>query len=426
MGKLTALKIKNAKPKQKPYRLSDGEGLVLEVTPQGSKRWRFRYTFDGKEKLISMGIYPEVDLKTARDRRYLARKQVADGMDPSEIRQAQKASRGDEFSFETIAREWHMRNKAKWSKHYGEQILVRLEKDVFPWLGGRHVDDINPPDVLKCLRRIENRGATELAHRVKWYCGQAFRYGIATGNATRDPTQDLRGALGARKPEKMAAITEPRKAGELLRAIDDYEGSFVVKSALKLAPLVFVRPGELRQAEWSEVDLERAEWRIPAAKMKSREEHVVPLSTQAIRIIEDLRPYTGEGGAAKYLFHSPRTRKRPMSNNGILSALRRMGYTKEEMTGHGFRAMASTMLNELGWRPDLIEKQLAHKELNAVRASYNRASYLDERRKMMQAWSDYLDELKKGGKVKARGLFFRQSEAKRTAQLDTQWLRGSP
>ena len=399
MGKLTAVAIKNAKPKQKLYRLSDGEGLVLEVPPKGSKRWRFRYFFDGKEKLISLGKYPEVDLKAARDRRHEARKQVADGINPSEARQAEKASRGDEFAFETIAREWHMLNKPKWTKHYGEQILVRLERDVFPWLGSKHIDDIDPPEVLKCLRRIENRGAGELAHRTKWYCGQAFRYGIATGKTKRDPTQDLRGALGARKPEKMASITEPRKAGELLRAIEAYEGSFIVKSALKIAPLVFVRPGELRHAEWSEIDIERAEWRIPAAKMKTREEHIVPLSKQAISIIEDLRPYTGEGAAAKYLFHTPQTRQRPMSENGILSALRRMGYTKEEMTGHGFRAMASTMLNELGWRPDLIEKQLAHKELNAVRASYNRASYLDERRKMMQAWADYLDELKTGGKI---------------------------
>ena len=399
MQNLTVTAIKNAKPKEKAYRISDGKGLYLEITPNGSKRWRFRYFFDGKEKLISLGVYPEISLKEARERHLEARNKVANDIDPSAERQLKKASRGDEFSFEYLAREWHGINVPKWSKHYGEQVLVRLEKNIFPWVGGKNIADITTSDMLKTLQRAQNRGAFDTAHRLKAYCSHVFFHAISKDIITTDPTQNLSRLLTKKRHKHFASITDPKQIGGLLRTIDGYEGTLPIKCALRLAPLVMLRPKELRCAEWEEIDIENAEWRIPAEKMKAGEMHIVPLSRQAIEIIEELRPLTGTGTIAKYLFPSPRDKKHPMSDNAVLSALRRMGFSKEEMTGHGFRSMASTCLNELGYNRDHIERQLAHAERNNVRAAYNYAEYLPERRKMMQEWADYLDELKAGGKV---------------------------
>lgn len=397
--KLTAISVKQAKPTKKTRKIFDGQGLFLEIKPNGSKLWRHKFYFEGKEKLLSLGTYPEITLAEARDAHREARILIAKGINPSEARQAQKEAKSDANSFEAIAREWHTKNIGKWTEKHGDQILRRLELNVFPWLGKVGIQKITPPELLKVMRRMEDRGAHETAHRVLSSCGQVFRYAIATGRAEQDISQHLRGALTPTRAKHLASITEPAKIGELLRAIDAYEGTFVVKSALQLAPLVFVRPKELRMAEWAEIDIKKAEWHIPAEKMKARQKHIVPLSRQAIAVIEELRPLTGHGAAAKYLFPSPRTLARPMSDNAVLGALRRMGYSKDEMTGHGFRSMASTRLNEMGYNRDHIERQLAHSEGNSVRAAYNYADYLEQRKIMMQEWADYLDELKAGGEV---------------------------
>lgn len=386
----------NGTATNKPYRVTDERGLYLEVTPKGSKRWRFKYRFEGKEKLLSLGVYPEVSLKKARERREELRRQTADGIDPSHRRKAERQSTGHQNSFEAVAREWHHKYSANWSDSHSSRTIVRLEQNVFPWLGTKNTNDISAPELLTVLRRVESRGALETAHRVNQICGQVFRYAIATGRAERDPAADLKGALPPAKEKHHPSITEPIKIGGLMRAIQDYSGSIITTTALKLSPLLFVRPGELRQAEWSEINLDNAEWRIPLEKMKKRVIHIVPLSRQAIAIIRDIQPLTGRD---KYLFPSNRTITRPMSNNTINAALRRIGYTKEEMTAHGFRSMASTILNEQGWNRDAIERQLAHGEKDGVRAAYNYAQYLPERKKMMQAWADYLDGLSSGAEV---------------------------
>ncbi len=396
---LTDTATKNAKPKDKPYRLADEKGLYLEVKPNGSKYFRMKYRFDGKEKLLAFGVYPETSLKEARDKRDEARKQLAQGIDPSENRKAMKAAQAaDGDTFEVIAREWHSKFSPNWTPEHGERILRRLEADIFPWLGNRPIREITAPELLACLRRVESRGALDTAHRAHQNCGQVFRYAVATGRAERDPCGDLKGAMPPVKDRHHASITDPKAIGDLLRAIEGYKGAYVTKAAMGLAPLVFVRPGELRQAEWAEIDLDKAEWRIPAEKMKMRDPHIIPLSTQAVAILRELHPLTGRG---RYVFPSARTPNgdRCMSENAVLAALRRLGYGKEEMTGHGFRSMASTLLNEQGWHRDAIERQLAHAERNAVRAAYNYAEHLPERRKMMQAWADYLDGLKKGAEV---------------------------
>ncbi len=318
--------------------------------------------------------------------------------------QAEKLAQAGAESFEAIAREWHAKFSPGWVASHGDRIMRRLEKDLFPWLGPRPIGAIKAPELLAVLRRIESRGAQETAHRamqncLMQNCGQLFRYAVATGRAERDPTGDLRGALPPPKEKHHASIIEPKRIGALLRAIDSYEGFFATKCALRLAPLVFVRPGELRKAQWREIDLDKAEWRIPAERMKMREQHIVPLSRQAVEILREIEPLTSRGIPAKpeaphYVFPGAQSRERPMSENAVLAALRRMGYTKEEMTGHGFRSMASTLLHEQGWNHQVIERQLAHAERNAVSAAYNFAEYLPERRKMMQAWADYLDALK--------------------------------
>ena len=391
---LTDASIKNAKPKEKVYKLTDGEGMFLLLNPNGSRWWRFNYRIGGKHKQISFGVYPEVTLKEAREKRDAARKMLRDGIDPSQAKKAQKASDSGADSFESIAREWFAKFSPTWTPSHGKRIFRRLERDIFPWIGKRSIGEIKAPELLTVLRRIEERGAVETAHRASQNCGQVFRYAVATGRAERDPTGDLRGAIPPAKQTHHASITDPREIGALLRAINAYEGGLIVRCALRLAPLVFVRPGELRKAHWSEINWEKSEWVIPAERMKMREKHIVPLSRQSLEILRELQPLTGDG---KYLFPSPRTSDRPMSDNAILSALRRMGYTGDQMTGHGFRSMASTLLNEQGWHRDAIERQLAHAERDSIRAAYNYAEHMPERRRMMQSWADYLGELRKGG-----------------------------
>ncbi len=389
---LTELKVKQARGREESYKLTDGRGLYLLVRPNGGKWWRFDYRYGGKRKTLSMGVYPDVSLKKARNRLDEARLQLADGIDPGALRRAEKGAGKD--TFEAVAREWLQNMRADWVDSYYTKVVRRLETDIFPWIGFRPAGDITAPELLACLRRIESRGAVETAHRVKTTAGQIFRYAIATGRAERDISADLRGALKSRKKGHHASITDPVEIGALLRAIEDYQGDHVTRCALKLAPLTFVRPGELRYAEWPEIDQEAAEWRIPAHKMKMNAPHIVPLSRQALAVLDDLRPLTGRG---RYLFPGARSAERPMSENTVNAALRRLGYTKEQMTGHGFRSMASTRLNESQrWHTDAIERQLAHGERNNVRAAYNYAEHLAERRRMMQWWVDYLDGLREG------------------------------
>ena len=403
---LTDIKIRSLKPQKTSFKVWDTGGLYLEVSPAGGKWWRWKYRFAGKEKRLSFGVYPDVSLKAAREKRDIARQQLGCGIDPSEARKAEKIAQAGAESFEAIAREWHAKFSPGWVASHSDRILRRLENDIFPWLGKRSISEIKAPDVLAVLRRIESRGALETAHRALQNCGQVFRYAVATGRAERDPTGDLSGALPSPKEKHHASLIEPKRIAELLRAIDAYQGYFVTKSALRLAPLVFVRPGELRRAQWPEIDLEKAEWRIPGERMKMREQHIVPLARQAVEILVELAPLTNRVFSArrdrpKYVFPSARTHERPMSENAILAALRRMGYTKDEMTGHGFRSMASTLLHEQGWNHQAIERQLAHAERNGVSAAYNFAEHLQERRRMMQAWADYLDSLKVNGNGRA-------------------------
>jgi integrase len=396
---LSDVTIRKAKPAGKTQRLFDGGGLYLELSPAGGKWWRFKYRFAGKEKRLSLGTYPDTGLADARDKRDALRKLLAAGVDPSEQRKAVKAA-GEEHtanSFEVVAREWHAKQSATWVELHASRIMLRLENDVFPWLGSRPIGDVTAKELLATVNRIVDRGAVESAHRVLQNCGQVLRYAIATGRAARNPAADLRGALPTVKQTHLAAIIEPAAIGGLLRAMDAYNGSLVTKCALRLAPLVFVRPGELRQAEWAEFDLDTAQWNIPAAKMKMREPHLVPLAPQAVTILRELHALTGRG---RYVFPSARSPQRPMSNNAVLSALRRMGYATDEMSGHGFRAMARTVLDEvLHFRPDYIEHQLAHAVKDPNGRAYNRTAHLPERRKMMAAWADYLDTLKVGGNV---------------------------
>lgn len=391
--KLTEIKIRNAKPKENSYKISDGRGMYLEISPRGGKWWRLKYRIYGKEKRISLGTYPDTSLKLAREKCDEARKLLAAGIDPSQNRKATKAAYHNKGThFELIAREWHSKYSDSWTEAHAKKILRNFSHDIFPYMGGEPIESITAPQLLQILRRVEERPAIETAHRLLLNCGKVFRYAIATGRVQRDIAADLKGALQPLKQVHRAAITDTKKAGELLRAIDGYQGSFVTQCALKLAPLTFVRPGELRHAEWSEIDLENSEWNIPASKMKMKDPHLVPLAIQAITILKEIKLLTGSG---RYVFPSARSRLRPMSNNAILAALRRMGYEKHEMSGHGFRAMARTILDEtLGIRPDFIEHQLAHAVRDPNGRAYNRTAHLTERKKMMQTWADYLDKLK--------------------------------
>ncbi|MEO6967992.1 MAG: integrase arm-type DNA-binding domain-containing protein [Rhodanobacteraceae bacterium] len=394
---LTDTKLRKLKPKAKLYRVADAGGLCVEVVPNGSRLWRFRFRFAGKAKMLSLGAYPEITLVEARQRRDEARKLVAHGTDPSLQRRIEKVNARmlSATTFQAVADEW-LAGRDHLADTTRDKVRWLLESFAFPWIGTRPVGGINAPELLTVLRRIESLGRLETTQRLKQVCGQVFRYAVATGRAERDPTGDLRGALKTGKTRHHASITDPVKVGELLHAIGGFTGSLVVACALKFAPLTFVRPGELRKAEWSEFDLDKSEWRIPAERMKMRETHLVPLSTQAVAILRELHPLTGVG---RYVFPSIRSMQQPMSENTVTAALRRLGYTGDEMTGHGFRSMASTLLHEQGWNTDVIERQLAHAERNKVKAAYNYAEYLPQRRKMMQAWADYLDVLKQGGNV---------------------------
>jgi integrase len=394
---LTDTAIRKAKPEAKQRKLYDERGLFLLISPKGGKWWRFKYQFDGKEKLLSLGTYPDTSLKDARERRDQARKQVAAGIDPGEHRKARKTATiaKQANSFEVVAREWYAKHSPNWSPNHGNRIIRRLERDIFPWIGGKPIADIDAPRLLEVIRRIEQRGALETAHRALGNCGQVFRYAIATGRAERDPSGDLRGALPPVKEEHFASVTEPNKVAEVLRALDGYEGTLTVRCALRLAPLVFVRPGELRHAKWADIGLEVAEWRYTVTKTDTQ--HIVPLSRQAVEILKELQPLTGRG---EYVFPGARSTARPMSDNAILAAMRRMGIGKEEMSGHGFRAMARTILDEvLGFRPDYIEHQLAHAVRDPNGRANNRTAHLPERREMMQEWADYLDKLKAGAEI---------------------------
>jgi integrase len=395
---LDALTVKGSKPQEKSYRLYDTNGLYLEITPKGGKLWRLKYRYAGKEKLLSFGSFPSISLKEARALKDEARKQLANEIDPSALKKELKRSRVEaaQNSFEFVAREWISKNNKKWSAGNSKLVTSRFERLIFPLIGKASIANLTAPELLTAIRRIEKGGSTYTAHKVLQNCGQVFRYSIATGRSITDPSAALKGALPPTKATHHASITDPKKVGALLRAIKGYEGTFVTKQALKLAPLVIVRPGELRHAEWQEIDLENSEWRIPADKMKMKAVHIVPLSSQAISILEETQAVTGNG---KYVFPSVRSASRPMSENTINASLRRMGYTKEEMTGHGFRSMASTLLNEQGWHWDAIERQLAHAERNSIRAAYNYAEHMPERIKMMQHWADYLEGLASGADV---------------------------
>lgn len=406
---LSELAVRKAKAlPDRAIKLTDGRGLYILISASG-KYWRFDYRFNGKRKTLALGVYPDVPLASpktsgnvphidgARERLDQARKLLAQGIDPGASRKAHREAGSERAanSFEIIAREWLAKQSTELDPVTHAKAAALLEKWAFPWIGGKPIAEITARDLLESvLRRVEQSGKLETAaHRLKQRCGQIFRYAIATGRAERDPVPDLRGALSTAKTRSHSAITDPVKIGQLLRAIDGFDGQFATLCALKLTPMLFVRPGELRRAEWKEIDINGAQWSIPAEKMKMDAPHIVPLATQAVAILSELRPLTGNG---QYVFPGARSWQRPMSENTVNAALRRLGYDGSEIVAHGFRSMASTLLNEQGWSPDVIERQLAHTERNEVRRAYNRAKYLPERRKMMQAWADYLDGLRAG------------------------------
>jgi integrase len=405
-NKLTELAVRKAKPDIRPVRLFDGGGMYLEVQPSGSKWWRHKFRFGGKEKLLSLGVYPEVSLAGARRRRQEARDLLARGLDPSIVRKAQRAARTTPAidSFEAIAREWHAAKMSGWSADHAMRTLLRMENNVFPFIGAQHIESVTAPELLKAIRRVEARGAIETAHTIMQQCGQVFRYGIATGRCTQNPAPDLRDALKPVIVTHMAALTDPKEVGALLRSIIDYEGHPVTRAALVLSALLFQRPGNVRAAEWDEVDLEGALWTVPSAKIKrtvqgklSGRPHLIPLSTQAVAELRELQKLTGHG---RYVFPSLLTGERCMSENTVNTALRRMGYGKAEMTAHGFRAMARTILVEkLNVHSDVIEAQLAHGKSGPLGAAYDRAEFMEQRRQMMQTWADYLDKLRDGADV---------------------------
>lgn len=386
---LTDTAIRVAKSEGKARKMFDGGGLFLLVTEAGGKHWKLKYRHAGKEKLLSFGSHPQVSLRAARERREEAKRQLAQGINPSLARHLAQGS-----TVEVVANEWLAQQEHVWVPSHTVTVRQRLRQFIFPALGSRPVAEVKPPELLAMLRAIESRGTHETAHRVKQVCSQVFRFAVATGRAERDPTADLRGALAPVKRGHFATITEPRAVGALLRAIDTYDGDLITRCALRFAPLVFVRPGELRKAQWDEFDLAAAEWRIPAQRMKMKRQHIVPLSTQALGVLTEAKAISS---ASLYVFPSGRSSSRPMSDGTISAALRRMGYEAGVMTGHGFRSMASTLLNEMGtWSADAIERQLAHSPSDDVRAAYNYAQFLSERRRMMQAWADYLDSLRAG------------------------------
>ena len=403
--RLTDTEIRAAKPYVKPYKLFDGGGLYLLINPDGSRWWRFKYRYGGKEKLLALGTYPDTGLKRARDRHGEARDLLGDGIDPSAAKQAEKLTRADRAAgaFEVVALEWHAKQSGTWSPDYATKELRQLKKHVFPRIGAKPFRELTSRDLLDVLQRLEAKGRLETAHRVRRSLGAICRYAVVTHRADVDASAALKGALAPVPNNHFASITDPKEVGDLIRAIRVYKGSDVTRLALQLAALFFVRPGELRAARWEEFSFgltdpppgtkpshPEPQWRIPAERTKMRELHIVPLARQAVAILRELHAHTGPHG---YLFPSIRGRGRPMSENTINAALRGLGYGKDEMTGHGFRHMASTLLHERGYRSEMIERQLSHGDRNSVRARYNFAEYLPERRRMMQEWADYLDAL---------------------------------
>ena len=391
---LTDTKAKQAKAKDKTYRLSDERGMYLEITKTGGKYWRLKYRYGGKEKRLALGVYPETSLKKARDLRDAARIQLKDGIDPSAHKRMMKHTQGDQAanSFQAVAKEWYKKEKPHWSDSHSSRVLRALEKHLYPSLGTRPIIEITPPELLAALRKIESKGKLETAHKVKQVAGQVFRYGVATGRAERDPSADLKGAISRQVTKHLASITDPKEVGKLLISMDAYQGTPTVKTALLLSPLLICRPGELRHMEWAEINWEDKQWEIPSEKMKMRQPHIVPLCKQALALLEEQQLLTGQD---KYVFPSPRGKSRPLSENGVRTALRTMGYDNETMTPHGFRAMGRTLLDEvLGYRIEWIECQLAHAVKDANGRAYNRTSYLKQRKSMLQKWAEYLDGLR--------------------------------
>jgi integrase len=394
---LTPSAVQNAKPQAKPYKLVDERGMYLLVRPDGARWWRLDYRRPGigKRNTLSLGTFPDVKLKRAREKRDEARKLLAEGIDPGTKRKAEAAAGAD--TFEAVAREWFAKHSTGWAAGHADKVIRRLERDVFPWVGGHPITALTAPHILAVLRRIEARGCVETAHRTCQNCGQVMRYAVATGRAQADVTRDLRGALTPWKPEHYASITEPAKFAELLRAIDGFTGTFPTHCALRLLSLVFTRPGELRQAQWTEFDLDACVWNVPAERMKLRLPHIVPLSKQAVAILRNLHPLTGAG---RFVFPGARSAKKPLSDMALNAGLRRLGFDQGTFTAHGFRAAARTMLDEvLGFRPDFIEHQLAHAVRDPNGRAYNRTAHLAERRRMMQEWGDYLDNLRTNGNI---------------------------
>jgi integrase len=389
---LTDKAIRALKPSEKPYKASDSLGLYLLVQPNGSRLWRLKYRFAGKEKLAAIGAYPEVGLADARERRDETRRLLSSGIDPAAHRKATRDARvtASGNSLEVVAREWFGKMAPGWVEKHRVKIIQRLERDIFPWLGNRPIAELTAPEVLAVLRRIEERGAIETAHRALGDLSAICRYAVATGRALSDPCRDLRGALAPKVVRHFAAVTDPKAIPDLLRAMDGYQGGLVVRSALRLAPLLFVRPGELRSARWADIDLEAGEWRFTASKTK--QPHIVPLATQAVAILRELHPLTGHHDL---VFPGARSPSRPMSENTVNVALRALGIERETTSGHGFRAMARTVLEEhLRFPAHIIEAQLAHTVRDANGRAYNRTTHLEERRSMMQTWADYLDAIR--------------------------------
>lgn len=400
-NKLTDLALRNAKPGDKPRRLSDGGGLFLEIKPNGGKYWRMAYRFAGKQKLLAFGVYPEISAPEARKAAQQAREHLAAGRDPGLVKKILKGANCTENTFRAVAEEWIEKFKHMWTESHFKNVSGRLQRDIYPWIGNRPVGEISAPELLAVLRKIEARGHIESAHRASTNAGQVFMYAIATGRAERNPATDLKGAIPPSSVKHMSSITDPEQVGELMRAFDRYHGSPLTKCALQLAAHVFLRSGEIRLAEWSEIDFEKAEWRIPISRMKGKKRdkeanpsayHLVPLATQVIKILREVQALSGHG---KYLFPGLRSSLRPMSDATLTNALRRMGYSQEELHVHGLRATARTLIRqELGFDEEPIERQLGHAVKGPLGAAYNRADFVTERKRMMQAWADYLDKLK--------------------------------
>lgn len=415
MGKLTDKAVQSAQPREKQYGISDGDSLSLIIRPTGAKLWWFRYRFAGKAKTLSIGVYPVVSLREARDKAFEAKRKLTNNIDPSAEKLAVRAAlteqkeeqaRNEASLFEVVARDWFEKHSKslKWEENHASKILGRFENDIFPWLGKRSIAEISAQELLGVIRKIESRGALETAHRALSECGRVFRYAVASGLAERDPSGDLKGALPPyRKDKHFAAVTDPKEVGALLRDIEGYSGTHVVRAAFALSPRVFLRPGELRKLEWDWIDFDATMITLPPTAHKTGKRtqapHLVPLSQQATQILKEIQPLTGNN---KLVFPSERDKNRPMSDNAVRSAMRRLGWTGDEMTPHGFRALASTILDNLGYKQEWIERQLAHDELNKVKAAYKRdlhLMYMPERKKMMQEWSDYLDRLRDGAQI---------------------------